>query len=256
MNRLSARFIISVAICSLAATAYCQRMTSGDDSVKFRKNVLRYNLSGALIFGFDKNLVFGYERVTGKHQSISINAGKISFPRIISIITDSFSLGRDVKNTGVNLSVDYRFYLSRENKHHPPRGLYIGPYYSFNRYTRDNEFSFKRSSGNTQLGTSNTTFTINTIGGELGYQFVLWKRLALDFVMVGPGLSNYDISTKFDGPLTDDERKQLREATREVMTQRFPGMNFVLGDKEIDADGTLSTWSLGFRYLVHIGFVF
>src|SRR5262245_53680240 len=79
------------------------------------KNVVRYNLSGALLFGIDGYIVFGYERVINPHQSFSINVGRASLPKLISISTDSFSISKDQKRTGFNLSVDYRFYLGSEN---------------------------------------------------------------------------------------------------------------------------------------------
>src|SRR5688572_13211362 len=90
------------------------------------KNVIRYNLSGGLLFGVDRYIVFGYERVIRPRQSISINAGKISLPELVSIDTDSFRLSKDAKSSGFNISVDYRFYLAKENKYAPPHGLYIG----------------------------------------------------------------------------------------------------------------------------------
>jgi len=34
-----------------------------DSSMRTYKNVVRYNLSGALLFGFSKYIVLGYERV-------------------------------------------------------------------------------------------------------------------------------------------------------------------------------------------------
>jgi hypothetical protein len=34
-------------------------------------------------------------------------------------------------------------------------------------------------------------FYIFNIGVELGYQFVFWKRLTLDFVLIGPAISYY-----------------------------------------------------------------
>jgi len=41
-----------------------------------------------------------------------------------------------------------------------------------------------------------------------------------------------------------------------LLVQKFPGMNFVLADKEISSSGTLKTSALSYRYIVHIGFVF
>ena len=220
------------------------------------KNVVRYNISGALLFGFDKYVILGYERMIGKRQSVSVNFGKVSLPKLISINTDSFSLSKDVKNKGTNFSIDWRFYLAKENKHMAPHGLYIGPFYSFNGYNRTTEFSFRRGAGVEEAATSDVRFNIHTFGGELGYQFILWKRISLDMVLIGPGISSYDLTAKFQGNLDEKDRQQLRDAVQQIITQRFPGMNFVMGDEELNANGILKTWDLGFRYLVHIGFVF
>ena len=220
-----------------------------------KKNIVRYNLSGALLFGFDKCFILGYERVVRPNRSFSINVGTIALPKLISIITDSFQLKNDIKNKGFNISVDYRFYLQRENKYAGPRGVYIGPYYSFNRFDRDNAWNLEKV-GNTQVVNTVTNFDIHTIGAELGYQFIFWKKMAVDFVLVGPGLSSYRLSTKIEGNLDGEEREQLQDAVQQLIQQKFPGMNYVFSDKQLDASGVLNTWSIGFRYLIHIGYNF
>lgn len=246
--------LVCIVICCNAFNAFSQEKDS--THTRQLKNVIRYNLSGAALFGVDRYVVFGYERLINKTQSMSMNIGRASLPKLISISTDSFQLQKDLKNTGFNFSLDYRFYLKKENKHLAPHGLYIGPYYSFNTFNRENQYSFTKSGGATQLATSDTKFTIHTFGGELGYQFVLWKRLSIDLVLIGPGVSVYKVDAKFGGDLTDEQRAQLRQAVQDILTQRFPGMNYVLGDKELNANGALQTTSVGFRYIVHIGFVF
>lgn len=238
------------------ATFLAQSPDTTVSKEKQYKNVVRYNLSGPLLFGFDKHVVFGFERLIGKQQSISVNFGKTAFPKLITFESDSFSLTRDAKNNGTNFSIDWRFYLAKENKFQPPHGLYIGPYYSFSGYKRTNEFNVKRVSGTTDILTSNVKFNIHTIGAEMGYQFVLWKRLTLDMVLIGPGISSYEITAKFDGNLNDADKEKLRDAVQQIITQKFPGMNYVMGDKELNADGFLDTWSWGYRYLIHIGFLF
>jgi len=40
------------------------------------------------------------------------------------------------------------------------------------------------------------------------------------------------------------------------LTQKFPGMNFVFADKEISSDGVMKTNTIGYRYIIHIGFAF
>jgi hypothetical protein len=226
-----------------------------NDSVRHYKNVIRYNLSGALIFGLDRYLVFGYERVIRPNQTISVNVGGVKLPKLISISTDSFSLQKDTKSNGFNISVDYRFYLGKENKFPAPRGAYIGPYYSYNNFTRDNQWQHTQGTGNNYVNT-HSTLDINTIGFQFGYQLFLWKRLVLDFALVGPGFGIYKYKASFDTNVTAKDKEELLDGLKQLLTQKFPGMNFVFADKQIDADGVMKTNTLGYRYIIHIGFAF
>jgi hypothetical protein len=197
----------------------------------------------------------GYERVLSPKRSISINFGKASLPKLISINTDSFQVQKDQKRSGLNFSIDYRFYLAKENKFNAPHSLYIGPYYSYNRFTNELQWTHKTTSASSQI-TSNTKFNIHTVGFELGYQFIFWKRLALDLVLVGPGLGFYDYKATFDNNIDPAKKEQLEEGLKQLLTQKFPGMNYVFSDEEIDANGVMRTNTIGYRYIIHIGFNF
>jgi Protein of unknown function (DUF3575) len=226
------------------------------DAADWHKNIFRYNLSGGLLFGINHYIVFGYERVVGPHQSFSVNIGRASLPKLVSINTDSTNVTQDKKNTGFNASVDYRFYLAKENRYNAPHGLYIGPYLSYNHFMRENDWTVQNQNSTQQAVTTKMDFDIFTIGGEMGYQFIIWKRLALDFVMIGPGTSYYSLTANITGDLTEDQREKIRNGITQIITQKFPGMNYVLSDKQLDANGRLRTWSVGYRYLIHIGFAF
>jgi opacity protein-like surface antigen len=221
-----------------------------------KKNTIRYNVSSPLIYGFDKSLIFGYERLLSPRRSFSINAGTVALPKVTNIGTDSISFNKDVKNSGYNISLDYRFYLAKENKFTAPRGVYIGPWYSYNRFKRDNTWDLLKADGGNKNVTTNANMDIHSFGVELGYQFVFWDRLAVDLVMIGPGMGLYKVNAKFDSNLTTEEREQLQQLLTDALENKFPGMNFVLDNKELDANGTLNVTSLGFRYLIHIGFRF
>ena len=86
---------------------------------------------------------------------------------------------------------------------------------------------------------------VNTINGTGGA-----------FSFIGPGVSAYSVKSKLGSSLTPAEKEQLRDAVQQVLTQRFPGLNYVLGDDELDGNGVLNTTSVGFRYIIHIGFTF
>lgn len=219
------------------------------------KNVVRYNISSALVFGVDRCVIFGYERVIRSNQTISINFGRIKLPKFISIVTDSLELSKDVKSSGYNASIDYRFYLKKENKYPAPHGVYIGPYYSFNRFNRSNRWDFTNPDTDNFIDTD-SHFTIHTVGFQVGYQFIVWKRFAIDLCMVGPGLGFYNYEVNFDSTIDPAVRDQLAEGLQQLLTQKFPGMNYTFADKSIDAEGVMRTTTLGYRFLIHIGFVF
>ncbi|SEP42330.1 DUF3575 domain-containing protein [Niastella yeongjuensis] len=238
--------ILFTANCSLAQQA---------DTARSHKNIIRYNLSGALLFGVDHYIVLGYERVLSPKRSISVNFGKASLPKLVNINTDSFQVQNDKKRSGVNISIDYRFYLARENKFKAPHGLYIGPYYSYNRFTNEVDWSAKNNSSTTNISTS-TKFNIHTVGFELGYQFIFWNRLALDLILVGPGLGFYNYKATIESNIDPAKREQIQEGLKQLLTQKFPGMNYVFSDEEINADGVMRTNTIGYRYIVQIGFNF
>lgn len=220
-----------------------------------RKNVIRYNLSGGLLFGFDKYIVFGFERVLAPNRSISVNLGRACLPKLVSISTDSFQVNKDAERKGQNISIDYRFYLGKENKYSAPRGVYIGPYYSYNHYTTETRWDYKNSSASNYVN-ADSKFNIHTVGFEVGYQFILWDRLAIDLIMVGPGLGFYNYEADLEGNLTAEAKEQIFSGLEQLLSQKFPGMNYVFSDDQIDANGVMRTNSIGYRYIIHIGYNF
>lgn len=236
--------------------ASAQQSFRSDTSDKKYKNVIRYNISGALLFGADKYIVLGYERVVNKRQSFSINVGRAALPKLASFSTDSVSLTKDVKNSGFQISADYRFYLGKENRYEVPHGVYIGPYYSYNGFKRDNSWNYKTSSGTTSVATSQSDISIHVAGLEMGYQFVLWKRLTLDMLLIGPGFGRYKIDATIQENLSQAQKEKFYDAIKQLLEQKIPGMNWVLSDHQFDADGKLRTWNIGFRYIIHVGFLF
>lgn len=246
--------IVLIAICC-SQTASGQVDTAAKKGKDY-KNIIRYNLSGALLFGIDKYIVFGYERVVSPKQSFSINVGRASLPKLVSFTSDSFALKGDRKNTGFNISLDYRFYLAKENKYNAPHGVYVGPYMAYSQMERKNSWIYEN--GAPQQSELNTTanFDFFTVGAEIGYQFIFWKRLAVDLVMVGPGFTNYQIKGTIESNLSENAKKRLQNAMKQMITQRFPGMNYILSDEQFDGSGTIGTWNVGYRYLIHIGFAF
>ena len=217
------------------------------------KNTIKYNITNPFLFG--KNVhILGYERVLNKHRSISINVGTTSLPKFTGISSDSLSVIGSNKNAGFHAAVEYRFYLGKENKYNAPRGVYLAPYYSFNSFQKQNTWALNTS---THSGNINTDISLNihTIGAELGYQFVLWNRLSLDFVLMGPGVAAYTLKTGFDTELPIPDKLALLEKINNALADKLPGYNFVIPD-DFAKTGSSGVTSFNFRYLVQIGYRF
>jgi len=224
---------------------------------RIRKNTVRINLTNPAIFG-DRSLILGYERTIGEHQSFSINVGQATLPKfnVISIVDDSIvQLYKDSKDRGYIFTGDYRFYLASENKHRAPRGLYIGPYATHVFMGRENTWNLNTQTFQGEVNTD-FTFSMTAIGAQLGYQFVFWKRVALDFVLLGPSVAWYKIGAKLDTSLEPDDESALYAKIDEILKERFPGYSFALEDIEFEKTGTTNTRSFGFRYTIHLGYRF
>jgi hypothetical protein len=218
------------------------------------KNVIRYNLSGALVSRWGGYFVIGYERVVNSRQSFSLNVGRTSFPNLIGIETDTYALQRDLKNGGYNLSADYRFYMLKENKFSPPRGLYIGPYFSYNKYFRKNEWLYKVDQSN--LINTRTQLAVSTVGFQLGYQFIVWKRVAIDLIMAGPGIGFYRFEASAESTLSAEDKEKLYQALQALAAEKIPGLDYVFSSEEIGSNGVFRATNLGYRYILHVGFLF
>jgi hypothetical protein len=231
-----------------AATVNAQQTTK-----KEYKNTIKYNITNPFIFG--KNVhILGYERVLNKKRSLSINVGTTSLPKFTGISSDSMSVIGSNKNAGFHAAVEYRFYLGKENKYNAPRGVYLAPYYSFNSFQKQNTWALNTSthSGNIETDIS---LNIHTIGAELGYQFVLWNRLSLDFVLMGPGVAAYTLKTGFDAALPSPDKLALLEKINNALAEKLPGYNFVIPDDFAKTTSSGVT-SFNFRYLIQLGFRF
>jgi len=230
-----------------------QEKVEGEKSFK---NTFRFNITNPFILS-KKSLIFGYERVLSDHQTISLNVGRASFPSLNLIDSDSLKANSSDKEKGFNFSVDYRFYLSNENKYNAPRGVYIGPYYSFNYHERKNYWALKSTSGGgTQSIETKTSLTIHTVGAQLGYQFIFWKRVSLDMILIGPGISAYNLKASIGTNLTEEDKMKLFDRLNEALEEKFPAYNKVIDEGEFQRKGSANTTSIGFRYMIMVGFRF
>ena len=250
------RSIIAIAFFILlsflwSSQSFCQVQ---NDTAKIFKNTIRINLSNPMIFGPKYNVI-GYERILTTHQSISANIGRFSLPKFISINTDSLMLHHEYNDKGFTFAIDYRFYLKNENKYDAPRGVYIGPYYSYSYFERENAWSMNTTNMTGNLN-SNIRLDLNLVGAQIGYQFVIKNRVTLDLIIFGPGIWFYKVRTQLSTNLDPDDESLLFEKINEILAAKLPGHEILINPGEFKKNGSFSTTSAGFRYIIHIGFRF
>jgi hypothetical protein len=238
-----------IILCPLGVFAQIQ-----NDSTKTFKNTVRFNITNPFIFG-NKYNVFGYERVVNRQQTFSIDIGRFSMPKFVSINTDSMTIGHNYTDKGFTIAADYRFYLRRENKYDAPRGIYVGPYYSYIYFDRKNTWSMNTANFNGNVNTD-LRMNLNLIGAQLGYQFVIKKRIALDLILIGPGLWFYDIKASLNTTLDAEDEAALFKQLNEIIASKFPGHEILIRPGDIKANGTSRSAFTGFRYMAHLGFRF
>jgi hypothetical protein len=250
INSLKAIFLLIAFCCS-----YLPLNGQGKkDSVKMLKNTIRINITSPMIFG-DKYNVIGYERVVGLHQTFSVNMGRFSFPKFVDPNLDSMKLGRNSTDKGFTVAFDYRFYLRKENKNPAPRGVFIGPYYTFNSFDRTNSWIMDTQNGSESLNT-NLHLKMNMIGGQLGYQFIIKNRLAIDMIVMGPGIWFYNIMTDVTTSLNAEDQEKVLEKINEMLADKLPGHEILINTGDLHKTGSFTTQTAGFRYLLHLGFRF
>lgn len=229
--------------------------TNDSDSTKHvRKNIIRFNLTSPVLFSKDY-LVFGYERIVKENQSFSINMGRFALDKFRGNLSEELELKKNNKDIGLNVSVDYRFYLKSVNKYNAPRGVYIGPYYSYNHFKRENSWDFNGESYQGEVS-SDLTFNIQTVGFQLGYQFIFWDRVALDLVLIGPGIANYSAKVGLDTSMSDEDEALFFDAINGFLSDKFPAYDQVIEPGEFQRKGSFNTTTAGFRYLIHLGYRF
>jgi hypothetical protein len=247
-NKSLSPVFITLIILLVSQNVICQNQ---EEVTKNYKNTLKINLTNPMIFS-DRSLIFGYERTIGNYQSFSVNFGRFILPEIFDINTDSLkSINHSNKTKGISLSGDYRFYIAKLNKFNSPRGVYIGPYASYNYYMRESQLE----SNSGQLN-YNFKFQVATIGFQLGYQFVFWNRVSLDLLLFGPGVSAYSIKTELGSSLDPDQAEDVYKKINEKLQEKIPGYNLAVNSGDFEKSGTIKTTSLGYRYVIMLGFRF
>lgn len=215
-----------------------------------RKNTIKFEFTQFL---YPNSYVFAYERVIGAHQTISLRGGYEEFPDLVDV-NPSISVQQDLSKSGYKVGAEYRFYFKKENQYLAPRGIYIGPYISYHDLFNKRNIVVN-ADGIEESAILDTDFKIFNLGLQLGYQFVINHRWTIDFIILGPAVSNYSVDMKLDGTFTFDE-DEVQNEILEKLLDRFPLLGDLLSDQEVSTQGTFDSWSFGWRYQMLVGYQF
>lgn len=216
------------------------------------RNVIRFNPTPMLVCSNVRNITLAYEHLVKPNQSFMVQAGYLNFtPFQLDSIKGITSVERE-SNLGGNVGFDYRFYLFKRNGRPAPDGIYIGPYASY--------YGFKYTSKITMVK-SDTIFTTNltsgynliNVGMVVGYQFILWKRLSIDMVLLGPSLTYFITNKEISNEIDQETLDEVNDKIEDIFRERYP-----LIAQMLSVSGSKSSASLGnfFRYSVSIGYHF
>ena len=219
------------------------------------KNSVKFNVSNTLLY--DNSYQFSYERMLKENQSLNVFAGYQEFP-LITVDIDNVNFAKSNNRKGYSIGADYRFYLGNINKFKGPRGVYLAPFLSFFQFETNRDIIYTNPNNTQEVNTSNLSskFNLTNIGGELGYQFVLWDRFVIDCVFFGPSITRYKFNTKLDNNIEGLEDNEVYQKVIEAIKNKFPGIEGITGDEGIEKKGVQSITAVGFRYNISIGYRF
>ncbi|MFI5154182.1 MAG: hypothetical protein ACHQET_12655 [Chitinophagales bacterium] len=254
---LDTKILLASFVCILLATSsFGQKKDTMNINRVPYPNVVKLSLTSWALYA--NSLHMGYERVIGKHQSISIFGGYNTFPIDLSLNLTGTSLTSEKSKSGYMIGAEYRFYLPRENKYDAPHGLYLAPYFSYYHFSADRTLTHTDSAGYSQSAILNTKIGLFNIGGMLGYQFVVAKRFVIDCELLGPSLTFYSFEADLNGQINGIDPDGTLQAVLTALKNKFPLLNDLSKGTQIIKSGVAnSNFSfIGFRYCISIGFMF
>lgn len=218
------------------------------------KNSLKFNVSNMLLY--DNSYQFSYERMIKENQSLNVFTGYQEFP-LITINIDNLDFEKSSSRKGYSVGADYRFFLGKINKYKGPRGVYLAPFLSFFQFETDRKVAYTNpDTGVVSRANLNAKLNLTNVGGELGYQFVLWDRFVIDCVLFGPSVTRYNYNTKLDGEIPGLDQNEMFQKLIEAMRDKFPEIENIKNDEGVEKKGVQSITAIGFRYNISIGYRF
>jgi hypothetical protein len=222
----------------------------------YYRNVIKFNPTPMLLFGDLRNVTFSYERLIKKDQSLTFQAGYLTFPNLFDdTIAGIVNFTGKSKQQGVNLAVDYRYYPAIRNRRPAPDGLYVGAYASYYGLWFNNNIDILGTEVDQAVETDGNVQVLN-VGLNLGYQFIFWKRMTLDLMVFGPSLNLTHGDGVVNGQLDQAQIDAIDDEIIDALLDKFPLLSQVFSEDDLVVSGSRSSFGTGFRYSIQVGFHF
>jgi len=258
--------VLIALFCFVSVSGFSQEKTAPDSILTIkeesfpipdklnRKNSILLNITNPLLLN-PQFQTLAYERILKHNQSFTVSLGIFALPKFGEDLADSLGMNTDYKDKGFHFGFDYRFYLNKENKYAAPRGVYIAPFYTYNYMNRLNSW-FIESDGIVDEVSTNLKLNIHTVGVELGYQFVFWDRMAVDMILIGPGVGFYGVNAELGTNMDPAKEAEFFQKLNDLLAEKIPGYDQVIEPGTFSKNGSVNTVDAGFRYVVRVGYRF
>jgi len=227
------------------------------------RNIFRTNLTSLALRNFDVQ----YERMLARRTSIGISyrtmpSGPIMLKDLVissiegSGTTSGVDARKQVESIRMNnyaITPELRFYAGKKGYGH---GFYLSLFYRYASHTIDNlSVDYDDNAGVKRTVTLAGSLTSHTGGFMLGSQWMIARRVALDWWIIGPNFGNADgtLSGPTTGTMTPSNQTNLKNELSDILS------SIPLVEHTINVDATSATVSLsgpwaGVRAGISLGF--
>jgi hypothetical protein len=219
----------------------------------YHRNIIKFNPTPMLVLDL-KNITFAYERLLKNNQSIAVQAGYLVFNTAEDTIAGLINITDKTRN-GINLAMDYRYYPFQRSKRPAPDGIYVGGYFQYYGFWAENKFDILGVDLDKD-GKMTTSANFENLGIEIGYQFVFWERMTIDFILFGPSMNLYSGNLTIEGDLDEEQIENIEDELVDKLIERYPSLGMIYSEESLKFTGKKTSFGMGFRYSVQIGFHF
>jgi hypothetical protein len=236
------RFILILSLL-LAAQMFVFNAVAQDEEEEPGKNIFKTNIAGLAL----RNYNLTYERMLSKKTSFNLGfrtmpSGPVLFKdRIISSIEDAGTGSNvdarkeveSIRMSNFAVTPEIRFYAGKKGYGH---GFYFSLFYRYARHEIGNiSVDYQNNAGATRTATLTGSLTSNTGGFMLGSQWVMGKRVVLDWWILGPhfGVGKGTLTGTNSSPISTDDQNSLRSELENVLE----AVPFVKNVIDVNANG-------------------